>query len=179
MQLFVHFCFRSPLFLLMSVQFFAHTSPHARVFSVSPPSPPPGYITVQNRFPIISTICLFNIFFRTDGHHATPTFSRHNWISFQSSQTRKQCFLAVNAKLLTKGLHTAPPPPHTQCPVSQSDKNAISQQNISPQVPTFKIGKILLRRRSINYQQYHEGSIRTIYPPPQWNDQMNNLSRLY
>ena len=86
----------------MSVQFCAHTSPHARILSVSPPSPPPAYRTVQNRFQIINTTCLFNIFLALTVITLLLLIAAITGLAFEVQETRKQCFCAVYAKLLTK-----------------------------------------------------------------------------
>ena len=86
----------------MSVQFCAHTSLHTRVFSVSPPSPPPAYRTVQNRFPIISTTCLFNIFLALTVITLLLLIVAIAGSAFKVHETRKQCFPSVNAELSTK-----------------------------------------------------------------------------
>ena len=86
----------------MSVQFCAHTPPHARIFSVSPPSPPPAYRTVQNRFPIISATCLFNIFLALTVIRLLLLIAAITGLVFEVYETRKQCYRAVNASLLTK-----------------------------------------------------------------------------
>ena len=87
----------------MSVEFCAHTSPHARVFSVSPPSSPPAYRTVQNRFPI-STTCLFNIFLPLTVITLLLLIAAITGLAFEVHETRKQCFRAVNTKFSTKNL---------------------------------------------------------------------------
>ena len=86
----------------MSVQFCAHTSPHARVFSVSPPSPLPADRTVQNRFPIISTTCFFNFFLALTVITLLLLITAITGLVFEVHETKKQCFCAVNAKLLTE-----------------------------------------------------------------------------
>ena len=86
----------------MSVQFCAHTSPNARVFSLSPLSPPPAYRTVQNRFPVISTTCFFNIFLALTVITLLLLITAITGLAFGVHETRKQCFRAVNSNLLTK-----------------------------------------------------------------------------
>ena len=86
----------------MTVHFCAHTSLHTRVFSVSPPSTPPAYRTVQNRFPIISTTCLFNNFLALTVITLLLLIVAITGSAVKVHETRKQCFRAVNAELLTK-----------------------------------------------------------------------------
>ena len=86
----------------MSIQFCSHTSPHARVFPVSPPSLPPAYRTVQNRFQIISTTCLFNIFLALTVITLLLLIAAITGLTFEVHETRKQCVRALNAKLLLK-----------------------------------------------------------------------------
>ena len=86
----------------MSVQFCAPTSFHARVFSVSPLSPPPAYRTVHNRSPIISATCLLNIFLALTVITLLLLIAAVTGLAVEVHETRKQCFRAVNANLLTE-----------------------------------------------------------------------------
>ena len=63
---------------------------------------PPAYRTVQNRLPIISTTCLFNIFLALAVITILLLIAAITGLAFEVHETWKKCFSAVNAKVLTK-----------------------------------------------------------------------------
>ena len=69
---------------------------------MSPLSAPPAYRTVQNRFPINNTKYFFNFFRALTVITQLLLIAAESGLSFDFHETRKKCFPAVNADLLTK-----------------------------------------------------------------------------